>query len=570
MQIKQLEIRNFRGIKSLNCKFDSPVICLIGPGDSTKTTILDAIEYCLSPKWNLYFDDSDFYNGDIKNNIEIVVHVCQLPEELTRQEKFGLLSRGWNESEGLHDEPKGKDQTLLSIRLQIDESLEPIWTVFCDRDVEGKPINSRDRGKININRLSDYVDKHLSWGQGSALVSISQLSKQTTTPIIIDALRRARDATKIDEIQEFLETIEIVKKSSANVGVRYKNQLSPALDPKAINITQSAISLHDGNVPLRLYGLGSRRLIALGIQFSCVDYGACLLIDEFENGLEPHRIRRLLNFLCGMTKNEQTLFGQVIMTSHSPIVIEELDCSSIQIVRSINGNTTVQSVSTDLQGTVRSVPDSLLGEKVLLCEGKTELGICRSFEQYWINSLGRNSIAYQGVVLAEGVGDNSEKRALQLKDLGYDVCLFIDGDKIEELNPNLETLSTKGVHVFHWKNSLSTDQQVINDFPFSALHEIMDLAITNFGESSVLDSTCSKIGESTNNIGKSISEWKQNEVSEDSIRSALGNAAKKHGWFKRIDYGEELGKVIISHLTEIAETETFQVMDGIEAWIYGR
>jgi predicted ATP-dependent endonuclease of OLD family len=44
MQIRNLQVKNFRGIKEFNWTIDSPVICLIGPGDSTKTTILDAIE----------------------------------------------------------------------------------------------------------------------------------------------------------------------------------------------------------------------------------------------------------------------------------------------------------------------------------------------------------------------------------------------------------------------------------------------------------------------------------------------------------------------------------------------
>jgi putative ATP-dependent endonuclease of the OLD family len=45
------------------------MICLIGPGDSTKTTILNAIEYALSPKWNLTFTDNDFYQSNVKFNL---------------------------------------------------------------------------------------------------------------------------------------------------------------------------------------------------------------------------------------------------------------------------------------------------------------------------------------------------------------------------------------------------------------------------------------------------------------------------------------------------------------------
>lgn len=45
------------------------LICFIGAGDSTKSTILDAIEYALLPRWNVSFDDTDFYNLDVTNDI---------------------------------------------------------------------------------------------------------------------------------------------------------------------------------------------------------------------------------------------------------------------------------------------------------------------------------------------------------------------------------------------------------------------------------------------------------------------------------------------------------------------
>lgn len=40
MQLTDLEIRNFRGIKASNISFplDARIICMIGAGDSTRTT----------------------------------------------------------------------------------------------------------------------------------------------------------------------------------------------------------------------------------------------------------------------------------------------------------------------------------------------------------------------------------------------------------------------------------------------------------------------------------------------------------------------------------------------------
>ncbi len=66
----------------------------LGPGDSTKTTILDAVEFALSPRWNIPFDDSDFYDADTSAPILITVTVEDLPEEFKSDAKFGCLARG--------------------------------------------------------------------------------------------------------------------------------------------------------------------------------------------------------------------------------------------------------------------------------------------------------------------------------------------------------------------------------------------------------------------------------------------------------------------------------------------
>ena len=53
-RIHSLHIENFRGIKTFDQVFQmKPFICLIGRGDSGKTTILKAISCVLCPNWNI-------------------------------------------------------------------------------------------------------------------------------------------------------------------------------------------------------------------------------------------------------------------------------------------------------------------------------------------------------------------------------------------------------------------------------------------------------------------------------------------------------------------------------------
>jgi predicted ATP-dependent endonuclease of OLD family len=62
MRIVYVEVDNFRGI-SLRWQPGPRVNCLIGPGDSTKTTVLDAIELAMNPRSYAIADDSDFFGA---------------------------------------------------------------------------------------------------------------------------------------------------------------------------------------------------------------------------------------------------------------------------------------------------------------------------------------------------------------------------------------------------------------------------------------------------------------------------------------------------------------------------
>jgi recombinational DNA repair ATPase RecF len=46
-RIRKIEIQNLRGIKELVWLPLAGINCLIGPGDSGKSSILDAIDYCV-------------------------------------------------------------------------------------------------------------------------------------------------------------------------------------------------------------------------------------------------------------------------------------------------------------------------------------------------------------------------------------------------------------------------------------------------------------------------------------------------------------------------------------------
>jgi len=568
MRIKHVAIANFRGIRRMEWSIGSPIICLIGPGNSTKTTILDAIEYALTPRWSVSFLDCDFYLGDTGNPVEVIVTVGQVADVLLSEQKFGLYLRGWDPDEGIHDEAEEGDELVLSVRLRVDDSLEPEWTVVNDRDTEGRRISSKDRELLGVARLGPYAGRHLSWGRGSAL---SRLTSQQNgaSCIITEAHRRAQEAAREGMIGEFKSVAKLAQTTASELGVRPRCDYVPGLDPRAIGIGVGAISLHEESVPLRQDGLGNRRLIGLGLQLLCVEDGSILLIDEVEHALEPHRIRHLLRRFQQLAGPDNPSAGQVLMTSHNPTVVVELASEKLCVVRSENGTTHVREIGRALQSTARSVPESLLGRRVLVCEGKTEYGFCRAIESYWVDDQGNPHMAYVGAVLVEGGGHEAPKRAMELATLNYEVCLLVDSDKLDELNPSMKELRTAGVRVVYWEGSAAIEERIALDLPWKALKNMVALAIGIGGEQSVFDTICAALKVKRADIDSDIDALLQRGISEEGIREAIGASAKAKKWFKRIDHGEDLGRIVAAELANIPDKDLRLKVDQLGEWLYG-
>ena len=100
-RIRHLAIRNFRCIQSLDW-FPSPgVNCLIGPGDSGKSSVLDAIDFCLGARRTVTISDADFHRLDVEQSISISITIGELDDGLKNMEAYGLYLRTFNAEFGI-------------------------------------------------------------------------------------------------------------------------------------------------------------------------------------------------------------------------------------------------------------------------------------------------------------------------------------------------------------------------------------------------------------------------------------------------------------------------------------
>lgn len=576
MRIVFLEIQNFRGIKTLEWSPARHVNCLIGPGDSTKTTILDAIELALNPRSYLFVDDSDFFNLDVDTPLEITVTLAGLPPEFKSDDRYGLHLRGWNEQNSrVEDEPGEGLDDALSVRVTIDNSLEARWAIFNERipeDGANPPtVRYKDSKLLLTTRLGPYAERHLGWGRQSVLSRLGEATDSLSLQLA-QASRAAREAFRQGGKDVFKKTVARVEELGKHFAVPLRERYAAELDVQGVSLSAGVIALHDGKLPLRRLGTGSSRLIVSALQHD-VGHAHIALIDEIEHGLEPHRIARLLKYLKSPPPIEPKVVPpQIFMTTHSPVVIRELSAGDIFAVRSQAGETKVRSVSATAsnietaQRHLRASPDAFLARRVIVGEGRTEQGLLRGLDTWW-SLKGKESFALRGVTVIDGRGNaNAPVFAAHLLDLSYDVFLLLDSDE-QASDTLIDSVKKTGGTVQKWQDACSTEERVFLDVPWSAVIALVRLAEEYVGPDSVLD----RINKAFTAQGiANITDLALPEALDHSTaRRAIGIAAKNktNPWFKDISRGERLAELVAGCLESIPSAPLATTIASLRQWI---
>lgn len=540
MKIRKVKIQNFRGVKELDWSLpNADIFCLIGKGDSSKSTILEAIRYAFHPQWNLTLSDSDFHQCKVADSIVIEVTIGALTEAFCSLDKYGLYLRGWDSATlKLTDEPEDHLEGVLTVRLTVDKDLEPKWVVVCDRHPDGVPFKQGDRNKVSVGLIGAYSEKQLSWATGTALAKLTEA--QSLNELLATASRTARaslDANRPVTLKNFDTAAEKSQEIAKLLGVPVSDAYKAHLDLASINLKVGGLALHDGDIPLRQLGLGSRRMLLCGIQKMGLEEGHITLFDEVEFGLEPHRITRLIKHV------REDKRGQYLLTTHSPTVLRELTVKELYVVHSKGGVVQITSAAKDgleqleVQGKIRSSTEAFLAKKVVVCEGATEVGFVRGFDDHQVGK-GKDPLSYHGVALLDAKGASKIKSlAKAFKSLGYDVSVLADADAEDQFSmADAAALVKLGVSVHMWSDKLSLEERALQDLPWESVLFSLRLAQDELGFA-VYDQVRSKFQEA---LDQDIAKWADGAK----LRTVIGVAAKKGGWFKDTTRGDQWFKVV--------------------------
>jgi putative ATP-dependent endonuclease of OLD family len=305
-------------------------------------------------------------------------------------------------------------------------------------------------------------------------------------------------------------------------------------------------------LPLSSWGAGTRRMAALEIASVTEKESSITLIDEIERGLEPYRLRKLINVLAEKP-------GQIFVTTHSPVAISCAENAHLWYLDSLGA---IGALRRDKIGPQQKRdPETFLARVAVIAEGPTEVG----FLQYLLEKAFEGNPLDHGVRVCDGQGNDATLDLLEsLVSSGLVFAGLVDdeGTAPQRWAKLKERLKER---LYQWPKGC-TEQNVIGAVPEENLLELLKDADgeldsyrlrTLADRLGLQDKTVKAIDTALKTAGQT---WRSVIIaaatgSKQGAPDGQDKAWKKHSqqWFKSTDGGRELAEkmVVLSAWSDI-------------------
>lgn len=377
MEITHVSIRNFRSIKTLELPLGSTTL-LVGPNNSGKTAILDAIRIALGRRWGQRgtgFTEYDIHLSDDQADPKLCGPAII---ELKMSER---VAGEWPQElqDDLLDQIQNDPSNRAYIRLRVTcgwdvqaQAYEPLWEFL---NAAGAPMRG-GRRITNAHAFFQYAPIFYMGAlrdPGDEFSAQSQfwgrLLKAITIPPALEArvmrvldlvnLKLMASDPRLAQITEELKVLTKVASQDTAGDLQLRAVPLKAWDL----VSRSEIILRNQTsgpwLPLRRHGQGVQSLSVVFLfetfirqlleELYVIGAAPVLAIEEPEAHLHPQAARTMWGHISELP-------GQKIIATHSPYFVQHAPFRSIRLVRCATNGTEVASLDETFTASVPNIP----------------------------------------------------------------------------------------------------------------------------------------------------------------------------------------------------------------------
>ncbi len=440
--IKELKIQNFKSIEDETIEFNKGLNILVGPNNTGKTNILEAMDLLLGDVYLPNFEPTTdhFFNGE--ENREIIIEAvltCDnndlnkiVPEAGS---EFRIRFRYSKEKDGffeanINNEWKCKNDKPFGYYWDFEKKLFFLKVKSLRNIMEIAPI----RWKSPLKYFKEMI--------------IKKASEDEIKQVVENIDNAKNKLLEIEKVQEIISNLLKISKDQTDIK---KISISPASTKPSDILNEMKILIDDGYLSeVTKKGLGTQNLIIISLfrvmakymrdeEKKFIIYG----IEEPEIGLHPHSQRQLIFSLKKLSK-----YAQVIITTHSDHLLDITEIDNIIRIGKENNRTKRYKINLTpdekkiLETHGRNLEEIFFAKRCLVVEGDTEEGFFPEASKKILEKDEKEnySFDFNSVSVINAHGDKIEFFLRILKALNIPFVVLLDEEKLKKRDLFLEKL----------------------------------------------------------------------------------------------------------------------------------
>ena len=379
MKFETIQIRNFRNFKDIKIKLSNKNV-FFGMNDVGKTNFLFALRFVFDKSIRKNgFSNSDFYNKDTSNPIEIIVKI---------------------NIKDINDEDNAKIRSRIkgNIRSSQDSVYIKLEATYNESEMSADPIlywggDLSELGEIRTRGYTTDLDSIFNVFYINAYVDLYRFFKKNATTLLknddkSDALKMEKIRNTIDMLNNKISSLSGIKKFEQKVSPQYQLYRNDSIEIK-VKSEIAVNGLYENVIPYirqegtdNLYptsGEGRKKLLVYSIYGLLAENEEATKINLFLIEEPENHLHRALQLSLSRYLFNESDSKYLFLTTHSSLILTEMN--QVNLVRIYNSNkinsaSIFYEVSKEYKNLRlklnKGLSEAIFADRVLLVEGPSE------------------------------------------------------------------------------------------------------------------------------------------------------------------------------------------------------